>query len=315
MGECLEELYWSDRLDPVIRFYSHFRNPQELILWMKGRHRGILRVEVREGDGEIAVVIPTPNLQGERAERARRLFRGFLTILVESRGRMFSYAVSVNAGVKEALRWNPRWIVVSNDDVLQVEGLGEVRERTESLNHKREAIIYAREGRYHSYWVHLVKVNRSFPHLMRLYGLISGDKRIWVQGLLRTKYGEKLRAELESIPHFMLGRLSALSLALAGERKCDFLNFGSFGIFSRGTVREGELMDPTFINSHEDVELSLRVRERLISNLRVVEEIGGSLGFSELRFARIFANSVYMSWLGRTVDLCLNWRDQRVERI
>ena len=70
-----------------------------------------------KGNRDIVVIIPTADHNGKLAKHAIDLFKGLQIILIESNGPFFNYARSCNYGFKRALRYKPRWIILSSDDV------------------------------------------------------------------------------------------------------------------------------------------------------------------------------------------------------
>ena len=298
-------------LDDVIEFYSNFSSPEELMDWMRSRPPAPIVTEVVEGDAEVTAVVPTADLRGKLAANAREQFKGIRLVLVESNGRYFNYARSVNAGVSEALKERPKWIVISNDDVYLRDPLRKLREELSTLSPGDRTLVHSLPGVYHSYRTFFIEVAGYFPRLMKQFGKLSRNRIIDLEGSLYIKYGKTLRVTHLVLQDLMAGPLSRFP-SLAGKVDCTFLNVGSFGIISASLARDGP-MDITFINSHEDVLLSLESKPVTI-NFRVQEEMGGTLGTSAARFARSFANMVYLSMLARERELCVNWRDFQWER-
>ncbi|AAK43011.1 hypothetical protein [Saccharolobus solfataricus] len=111
---------------------------------------------------------------------------------------------------------------------------------------------------------------------------------------------QKLEVEIITMIKSMVGFM----LNFAGEVVGEFVNSGSFAI-----VRPKEkVMDETFINSHEDLLLSI-TSKYYISNIKVKEMRGASLGFGKLRFAKTFVNEIYFNYLIRTGILELKSSD------
>ena len=108
----------------ILEFYDHFKNREELIRWMKERPHGATYIHEVEGDKDIVVVIPTSDFNGKFAKTCRNeIFKGLHMIFVESGGIgdfYFNYAHNCNAGIKKALEYNPKWIILSNDDIEKI---------------------------------------------------------------------------------------------------------------------------------------------------------------------------------------------------
>ena len=102
----------------ILEFYNGFDNRDQLIRWMKERPKGSTYIHEVEGDKDIVVVIPTANFNGIYAVNCREnIFKGLHIIFVENGGKddfYFNYAHSCNVGIKKAMDYNPKWVVVSN---------------------------------------------------------------------------------------------------------------------------------------------------------------------------------------------------------
>jgi len=108
----------------TIEFYDGFHSRDELIEWMRERPKGVSYIHEVEGDKDIIVVIPTADFNGKYARECRdNIFKGLHMVFVESGGRgdfYFNMAYNVNVGVKRAIDYNPKWIIVSNDDIYKI---------------------------------------------------------------------------------------------------------------------------------------------------------------------------------------------------
>ena len=117
----------SDNLDKIIKFYNGFENRDQLIQWMKERPKGAAYIHEIEGDKDIIVVIPTADFNGKYARECREnIFKGLHIVFVESGGRgdfYFNYAHNCNVGIKKAMEYKPKWVVVSNDDMEMIDSI------------------------------------------------------------------------------------------------------------------------------------------------------------------------------------------------
>lgn len=197
-------------------------------------------------------------------------------------------------------------MIVSNDDVLEVDPFVNLLDKLSTLDHKREVLVHAVPGIYHSYPTRIFRISPSFPRAMSIFGRLSRNVVIRVQGQLYSRYGRKLGATHIVLPEEMMGPLKGRLSSLVGEEECRFLNVGSFGVMSRALASSTK-MDETFLNSHEDVLLSLISTPEVVW-FRIGERVGASLGTSAARYARAFANEVYFSSIARERDLCERWR-------
>ena len=82
--------------------------------------------------------------------RVSPIFLGLHIIFVESgRDYYFNYAHNCNIGVKKAMTYNPKWVVVSNDDMYKIDDVKKLRESLTKL-HDGCDIVFTNEGIYHS---------------------------------------------------------------------------------------------------------------------------------------------------------------------
>ena len=147
--------YLSESIEEILHFYSGFENAKQLIQWMKERPIGIARVHEINGDKDIIVVIPTANFNGDHAIECRNaIFKGLHIIFVES-GEIpdpyFNYSRSCNIGIKKALEYDPKWVVVSNDDMKKIDEVDLLRKEVSSLDHSQIPVIFTKPSLYHSY--------------------------------------------------------------------------------------------------------------------------------------------------------------------
>jgi hypothetical protein len=123
--DYLNNLFMSNDPKDILRFYDFFDNRDQLIKWMKDRPKGNYRiVEFNRDENDIIVVIPTIDVNGKFAKTCRDdIFKGLLIIFVESGigNYYFNYAHNCNAGIKKAMEYNPKWIILSNDDMYKID--------------------------------------------------------------------------------------------------------------------------------------------------------------------------------------------------
>ena len=119
--------FTSDDSNKIIEFYNGFENRDKLIQWMRERPKGVSTIHEVEGDKDVVVVIPTADFNGKYAKECREnIFKGLHIIFVESGGKgdfYFNIAHNFNVGIKKAMKYNPKWIVFSGDDMVQVDDI------------------------------------------------------------------------------------------------------------------------------------------------------------------------------------------------
>jgi hypothetical protein len=155
LADYRNNYYLSESLDDIFRFYAGFENAQQLIQWMKERPTGTTRIHEINGDKDVIVVIPTADFNGDHATECRNaIFKGLHMIFVES-GEIpdsyFNYSHSCNIGIKKALGYDPKWVVVSNDDMKKIDEVEVLRKEMASLDHTKIPVIFTKPSLYHSY--------------------------------------------------------------------------------------------------------------------------------------------------------------------
>ena len=289
----IERRFSSNSLQDIISIYAE-ATKEDIIKWMKNRKSAEIKVHEIEGDTEVVVVIPTANVRSELAKKVAKLYEGLHIIFVESSGQYFNYARSVNYGVKHSLSLSPKWVVISNDDVTFVEDVKKLKDELSTVSSNTELVMASRST-YHTYPVVLVKPKDYFIQGMKFVGKMFRLPPAEVYGEV-LKYRERLGVEVVTMIKSMVGPM----LKFAGEVKGEFINAGSFMIVKP----KEKIMDETFINSHEDLYLSMTSRYEII-DYKVREMRGASLGFGKIRFARTFVNEIYLNYLLKSSMLIL----------
>lgn len=289
--EYLNNYFTSNDLEKITTFYNFFPDKYKLIEWMIQRPKGVTNISEIEGDTDIVIVIPTANVNGKYAQECKNtIFKGFKIIFVESAENpdpYFNYSHSCNTGIKKALEYNPKWVVLSNDDVIFQDEPYELKSQLDSIDEDTE-VVFSKPTNYHSYdiWISRIRLiffirmffskERNFMRTLKMFGIkytTVGEPNNNVLSILYNKlYFKKL---------FVLKQI------------------GSFGIFSSQFLNRfnSDLLDETFINHMEDMDLSLRLYVRLtkfgVINYNISDRIGSSIGRGEGRKLRSIASQVY----------------------
>ncbi|MEM3829048.1 MAG: hypothetical protein QXP36_07540 [Conexivisphaerales archaeon] len=255
---------------------------------MKERPKGRAEIIEVEGDKEIIVVIPTADFNGKYAKECREnIFKGVHIIFVESgypRDPYFNYAHSCNIGIKKAMEYNPKWIVISGDDVIKVDELEILRKELYDLDPHVYDYVACTPTTYHSQTDIIAKKNQFYS----LYMLF----RHRTEGMEIIKIVKKFKAEYLRIQDKKIYSLFA-------DTKCRIIENGDFGIYSNNFLKnlDGQLFDETFINAWEETELAMRifVEKRKIARIKFAlsEHFGTSLGTGYARTLRDLAGQTY----------------------
>ena len=287
--------FTSENPDKIIKFYDGFKNRDDLIEWMKERPKGVANIHEVDGDKEIIVVIPTADFNGKYAKECREnIFKGLHIIFVESGGRgdfYFNYAHNCNLGIKKALEYDPKWIVISNDDIHGIDDVAILSEQLKRLPSSEKCIIYLEPpGKYYSYWAYIGKPSsiRSLFYLWNRYLRL----RILIERKFRQLLGLRYLVFGVNIPYRFLVK-----------HEYRLRNIGSIVIFSAALAFDtgGIIFDENFINGTEDVDFSVRVMNEKVClynvNFKIGSYIGGTLGKSTSnRTLREVVNIAYLNY-------------------
>ena len=153
--------FTSEDSDKIIEFYNGFENREQLINWMRERPKGSSNIHEIEGENDIVVVITTADFNGKYAKDCREsIFKGLHIIFVESGGRgdfYFNYSHNCNVGIRKAMEYNPKWVVVSNDDVYKIDDISVLQKQLETVNNKKIDTVFTKPSNYHSHPVRFAK--------------------------------------------------------------------------------------------------------------------------------------------------------------
>lgn len=287
----LNDYFRSKRLADLATFYDQFEDVSQLVEYMKYLPKGEYEIQDSLGMNEIVVVIPTPDRNRKYARHCETsIFKGFRIVFVcdadnTANNKYFNFAHAVNLGLKHALSYNPKWIVFSSDDMFKIDEPTVLARELLKLDNKRYDIVFTEPANYHS-----IPVNFGKDRVTRkLLFLLTKGRRF------QLRVEKKFAVEYFSSPDHGLWRLF-----FKGGYK--HLSIGDFGIFSARFVeqRKGDLYDETYINSAEDIDLSLELsvdKSRLAKiRYRIGDYRGSTLGTDISRRVRDIAGYAYLNW-------------------
>jgi hypothetical protein len=300
-NDLLEALYKSQNPRDIIRFYTCVGTDAEVLAFSKSRPRADIRIvagESKRGD-EVIAVIPTINSESEPAKEVGKRFSSISTIFVESRGKYFNYASSVNTGINSALQRNPDWIIISNDDVIEIDPIARFANEL-ALDHDSDLVmasVGASGFRHHSLESMVYRNDWSLT-TAALDALSWKSNFIPVTRILK-RFDVRLR--VENLPPTK-SRLPFVDSAI--RRSVDisaavghFCNFGDFGAFRAGLFKMHRF-DELFINGCEDRELSIRLKHAHVtmrkSTFRIGSTVGKTLGSGLQRNLRDLLNQILL---------------------
>jgi hypothetical protein len=276
----------SDKPNKILEFYDCFKNRDQLIKWMRERPMGVANIREVDGNKDIIVVIPTADYNGKFARDCREnIFKGLHIIFVES-GEVpdpyFNYAHNCNAGIKKAMEHNPKWIVVSNDDMYKIDEVNILKNELSKI--KNADIVYTKPSRYHSTPMKIVKPNFLFHLYYRM-----------------NRYGKKYIAICKrfNIQYFPVG--AELFKSMFRKKEFSYIELQSFIILSSIFIERenSKIFDEVFLNQTEDTDLALRITINYVKSLYVDYKIGSfkgsTFGMKSDRKLRSFASLTYFT--------------------
>ena len=284
--------------DKILEFYDGFSNREQLIQWMTERPKGVNTTYEVQGNKEIIVVIPTADYNGKYARECREnIFKGMHLVFVESGGKedfYFNYAHNVNVGTKKALEYKPKWIVISNDDMVEIDPPKILINNLGKLNPDNIDAVYTEESNYHSTNHILVRVSTRYYSLSKLLYTFFDHSKSNILLMM-----EKFRCRIITLRY---GGLKNIIISLFLSKKLiNYVLISSFSIFSGRfiSILSGQIFDETYINGVEDWDLSLclvKDRRSAIIPYQVGEQVGATLGTELDRYLRDVSNVAYFNW-------------------
>ncbi len=294
--------FTNDDPNKIIEFYSGFYDRDQLIQWMSERPKGVANIHEIEGDKEIIVVIPTADFNGKYARECRdNIFKGLHIVYVESGGRgdfYFNYAHNCNVGIRKAMEYNPKWIVISNDDMYKIDDVNKLKTNLINLNEREIDVVFTEKSRYHS-------IPYMFGRKSLLYGIASMILSVF-KGEIKWYF--KIQKELKRFNVDLLFIKRLLINKFWIKYKSYFILTSDFTILSRNFYSDsyGIIFNETYINDSEDVELSLKLAHKkirsVIINYNIGDYAGSSIGVNRQRYIRTICTRAYLT---KRVEDCL----------
>jgi hypothetical protein len=289
----LNRLFTSKNAEDVIKFYDHFDNAEQLIQWMKNRPSAPMKIYEVEGEKDIVIVIPTANHDGEYARNcANEIFKGQQIVFVESNGPFFNYAKSCNFGLKYALKYNPKWVVLSNDDVKKADDMSKLKSELVKSDHKNTDIVLLKNSESRPYDLSSVLVYET--PVLRAYRKFAGSEMRVYQ-----KLRDKFTLNLDVIGKRRFDKFSSKFLY---NKLKEFYGFFDFIIINGGYLKTKlNFFDPNFVNGYEDHFLSYEFSEQhrhiSIIDFEISSVWGYTLGSGYMRRLKEIVPLIYFNYL------------------
>jgi hypothetical protein len=265
---------------------------------MKERPKGNYRiVEFNNDENDIIVVILTMDVNGKFAKTCRdEIFKGLHIIFVESGigNYYFNYAHNCNAGIKKAMEYNPKWIVVSNDDMYKIDDVSILIKELNNLNTIKTDVVFIQPFGNHTY-IRIIGLKRIFIYetIIKLYWI--NKKMSFVYKIL------KFTNKKFNIKICWIDSKYTISRFFIKKRKY-ILMFGDFLIINSNFIKNNQIniFDEIYINAHEDMDFSYKFIKNKINtkfiNFKIGSLGGMSLGKDYGRWLRIVPGDVYFQY-------------------
>ena len=288
--------FTSENPDKIIEFYDGFKNRGDLIEWMKERPKGVANIHEVDGNKEIIVVIPTADFNGKCAKECREnIFKGLHIIFVESGGKedfYFNYAHNCNVGIRKAMEYNPKWVLVSNDDMYKIDETDILLKELSTIDNGKVMSVFTGQSRYHSFNSCVGKKRFLLTDIGYLLYYLKERK------LLEWRIVLKIAKKHNYAVKWILGPRNRLLGKLFLSEAYFFTMTATFAILSSQFCKAKEkVFNETYQIGVEDWELSLELNkfEVAIIDYRIGDVIGGTIGGGLRRAIRDLANLVYFN--------------------
>ena len=285
----LEDLFYGTQVEQVARFYHHFEDAASILKWVRERKNGRADIFEVDGDRNIVVVIPTRDHHGKYSLHcSNHIFKGFQQVFVESGSdiRGFNYARNCNIGLKRALKYQPSWIILSNDDMYMIDKPETLTGELAGKDPERYVSLFTSPpGDYHSY----LGGFGLTTHLRNLALRVTGN-------LQREQLQIEQKFSIRIVPAYPNRIRRILS-----KRNRFFHITSSFSIFSGKFVKEksGAVFDEMFLNMWEDTDISYQISRNpeylSFINYRIGDMIGSSFGNTGARHLRSMVSRIYFN--------------------
>lgn len=285
--------YTSKDYKDIVEFYNRFKDKESIISWMQKRKKAEPNlVEYNRGNYAI-VVIPTIDADGKWATKDKEIFKGLHIIFAENEGKKpnkyFNYSYAINKGVERALNYNPKWIIISNDDMEKQDDISKlIAELKQSENY--DTLFFPKTNTYSS------EVGLYKPRCQNLLRIRSEWRRAYAN--IYKKF--QIEYELLDVKNrgFIYKNLiyKPISIISINHHQDNFI------VLNSNYVRKelnGRVFDDAFINGHEDTWLSYKYLQHSnfkISNWKIKAVAGGTLGTDKDRAFREIANQIYFEY-------------------
>mgnify|MGYP001626177065 CR=1 FL=1 len=296
----LNSLFNSKNPDDIIEFYSKFKDTEELINWSRNRPHGRAKIYEVNGKKDVIVVIPTADRFSKITKNCEKIFKGQHIIFVESaiNDPYFKFARNSNIGLKYALRYKPKWILLSNDDVSKVDDIEVLLSELKKIDNRRIKLVYhdISSEKYLYKQTALLKLLKRLGFNAQRNPVKYSKKEFMKYRKDIYNLEKKFKIEYDFIYSSPLRRLLYKKMMPGTGGKSYFMILSYYAVKNRR-------FDETFINDYEDMDFISRIKpsETTETSFRInrYNHGGKNLGRGLDRRFRDILNQAYLSYLVR----------------
>jgi GT2 family glycosyltransferase len=212
-------------------------------------------------------------------------------IFVQSGGKedyYFNFAHNCNVGIKRAMKYNPNWVIVSNDDMYKIDDVDVLVKQLHDISRKNYNFVFIKPFRHHTRSVRIIKINYFYNFFNMITNYNAGRFRL----IEHKKFNIK----------FITMRSKYALIFSPFQKGYHFMEAQYIQIFSHKFVEKasGNIFDENYINSHEDTDLSLRINlfDKNVATIdyNIGNYMGSSLGNNDARYIRDVLDLCYFNF-------------------
>ncbi len=298
MDSYLYDLYYSSNPDDIVDFYTNFNTAHDIISWLKKmpkeKEREIIEIE---GDKDIVVTMSTINAQSKHAKEAVELYKGQQIIFVQNADKLpqkyFNISKSYNMGLIQALKYKPKYVILSNDDMIKVDDFSKLKKQIEKIDSKYDTLFTD------TLYTPPYNVSHSMP--MDISSMTGFYK---LYNRMKGGYSAKTQAIMDKFDLSVICNSNTerkMLHAMLFRKIISFYNIGNFAIFGPKFLKSKgrEIFDELCFNGYDDIDVSLALNKRnnySMVDFKINALQGTSFGMSPTRWLRALASHIYFDY-------------------
>jgi hypothetical protein len=291
----LYDLYYSNDPNQIADFYTHFNTTQDIIKWLKKmpseKKREIVEID---GDNDIVVAMSTINADSKHAKEAVKLYKGQQIVFSQNADGMpqkyFNISKSYNLALNAALKHKPKYVILSNDDMIKGDDFSKLKEQIANLD-KEYDTLFTQPHVSHSIPMHLSSITGFY----RFYNMAKGGESAQMQRIM-----DRFKLSVITNSDFNIDIKRRLLHSMIFRNFKSFHNVGNFAIFSASFLKKNPvLFDPLCFNGYDDIDVSLNLDKRnnySFVDFNIGALAGTSFGMDSRRWLRALVSHIYFDY-------------------